>query len=698
MLKRDSSFQIPLSRLAHDRDPWAVCEQLMASLDEIEDWVERAWRVVRSIDVSLRSAYTQDEVQEFIAEAAPLLQSAGHRVFLPSLAATTPSRVTLDWDVETRPESFFTLDALCSFDWRLTIGGHEMSEEALRSAVTLRRDLVEIAGSFLSFDLDDTARLLRWIGRAPPPGEYVSSDLVAQIGVLSRGVEWGTDANLPTELLNRLFEVARGGGSLLAPVAISDASMLRPYQIDGVDWMLARSAANVGVVLADEMGLGKTRQVLAVIAAERAHGRAGPRSPDDRRGARPSLIVCPAAVLRSWAREAAIVDPSLRVVIHHGPSRQHGSSVANSVDIVVTTYDVMASDIADLASLSWDRLVLDEAQRIKNPGSIRAKSARGLAQSARHRIAVTGTPIENRLSDLHSVLEFANPGLAGSRATFVRAAAEMGSLESGDSSIRQLLGHVMLRRTKEAVAPELPPKVEIAEYCGLTPGQTTMYQAVVEKLLDDAGELAGFGRQSAILSSLTRLKQVCNHPALLVGDSRTNVETSGKVLRFLELAEEIRDAGDRALVFTQFVSMGRILSTFLQDRLDCPTALYHGGLGQADRDTMLDKFRSGDDPFLIMSLQAGGVGITVTEANRVIHFDRWWNPAVEDQATDRTHRIGQRRTVFVHTLICQNTIEDRIDALLHDKRQLAAEFVAPSSELSFSSLTVAELADLVTLR
>jgi non-specific serine/threonine protein kinase len=488
---------------------------------------------------------------------------------------------------------------------------------------------------------------------------------------------------------------------------------LRPYQRRGLSWLAFLSGLGIGACLADDMGLGKTAQTLALLLAEREAPAAG-RSGDNgagakdhgarrRRGPAPTLLVCPTSVIGNWQRESERFAPSLRVHVHHGPERLRGTrfaATARRCDLVITSYALAARDQQDLARVSWHRVALDEAQNIKTADAKQTRAVRAL--QAHHRLALTGTPVENRLSELHSIIDFLNPGLLGSAAAFKRAYAnpiERFRDRQATQRLRQATAPFILRRLKtdRSIITDLPEKIEMRVDCHLTREQATLYQAVVDEMLEKAAQAEGIERQGVILAALMKLKQVCNHPAHLLKDRSGLAGRSGKLARLEQILDEALAEGDRALCFTQFAEFGQLLRAHLQERLGQEVLFLHGGTPRGLREEMVRRFQSDDGPALfILSLKAGGTGLNLTAANHVIHFDRWWNPAVEDQATDRAFRIGQRKNVQVRKLTCVGTLEERIDALIASKRELAQRIVS-SGERWITQLDAGQLRELVTL-
>jgi SNF2 family DNA or RNA helicase len=478
---------------------------------------------------------------------------------------------------------------------------------------------------------------------------------------------------------------------------------LRDYQIAGFCWLARLAHWGVGACLADDMGLGKTAQLLALMVAERE----GVNGEGDPAAARPAatLLVCPMSLVGNWQRETERFAPGLSIHVHHGAGRKVGPSLvaaAEKADIVITTYSLLARDQRYLAQVQWGRVALDEAQNVKNPMSLAGRAARALPAAAR--VALTGTPVENRLLELWSLMDFLNPGLLGSEATFRHRFAvpvERYGDETAAATLKRLTGPFVLRRLKtdRSIIADLPDKIEMHVLCNLTREQASLYRAVVDDMLDRIEKAkTGIERMGVISGSMMKLKQVCNHPAHFLADgSRLDGSRSGKLARLEEVLEEVTGAGERALVFTQFAEMGKLLQTHLSELLGDELPFLYGAVAKRRREEMVDAFQSdGGPPVLILTLKAGGVGLNLTAANHVVHYDRWWNPAVEDQATDRAFRIGQERNVQVRKFVCVGTLEERIDVMIEAKRDLAERIVG-SGEARLTDLSLAELRDLVAL-
>jgi len=447
-------------------------------------------------------------------------------------------------------------------------------------------------------------------------------------------------------------------------------SVLRPYQRAGASWLRA-AETHGGGLLADEMGLGKTLQAIAVLAGRRTL---------------PHLVVCPTSLISNWARELARFAPHVPVLVHASARRTDTLNEVEPGTVVVTSYGILRSKATDLACREWDVVVLDEAQQIKNPDALAARAARAL--DARLRIAMTGTPVENRLDELWSLLAFTNPGLLGTRARFRRRFAvsiEQRSSTAAATRLHEIVAPHVLRRLKRDVAPELPDKIEAIVVCTLTDEQQRLYRTCLEDSFD-GGLGSGIGRRGRILALLTRLKRICNHPEHVAPTGGELAGRSGKLDRATEIVDEIVDAGDRALIFTQYRDTGELLARHLTENVTGPGApvpFLHGGLALRRRDEMVEQFQNDPDspPILVLSLRAAGFGLNLTRATHVLHYDRWWNPAVEDQASDRAHRIGQTRTLTVHTLITEGTVEDAIDQMHAGKRNLAGVALGTTTSL-----------------
>jgi non-specific serine/threonine protein kinase len=484
----------------------------------------------------------------------------------------------------------------------------------------------------------------------------------------------------------------------LQPSASSESlkATLRPYQATGVSWLRFLSGLGLGACLADDMGLGKTIQVLALFLALKGQ-----------KTAKPSLLVLPASLLGNWKAEIARFAPTLRAAFLHPaetPKEEldriaaDPASAFRDIDVVVTSYGMLLRQDW-LMEIRWQLAVLDEAQAIKNPAARQTKAVKRLQAGAR--IALTGTPVENRLADLWSLFDFLSPGLLGSQAKFKEFAKKLGDRqENRYAPLRSLVQPYILRRLKtdRRIIDDLPEKVEVRAFCGLSKRQAAMYAKLVDELAGLLKSVEGMKRRGLVLAYLMRFKQLCNHPSQLLGDGRYLAEDSGKFARLEEICEEIASRQQRALVFTQFREMTEPLAAFLAGVFGRSGLVLHGGTAVQRRKAIVDQFQRDDGPpFFVLSLKAGGTGLNLTAASHVIHFDRWWNPAVENQATDRAFRIGQQRNVLVHKFVCRGTIEERIDALIDEKRQLATDLLEGGAEKLLTEMNDAELIRFVSL-
>jgi SNF2 family DNA or RNA helicase len=647
----------------------------------------------------------------FLRDAAPLLSQAGFGVRVPPWWSV--GRARLGMRLRTAPTTepgeasgLLGLHGLCAYQWEVALGDATIPLAELRRLARLKVPLVRLRGEWVELRREELDAALRIFESGAESGEMRIGDALR----LATGME-GSPAGLPVhgiEAEGWLAELLRTNGErTIRPVAPPRgfAGTLRPYQARGLAWLAFLDGLGLGACLADDMGLGKTVQLLALLQLEReagAGGRTGKRK-RGRTGPAPTLLVCPMSVVGNWQREAARFTPELRVHVHHGGERLSGKALARAVrgaDLVITTYALAARDRDQLASIDWERVALDEAQNIKNSGARQTQAVRSLP--ARRRLALTGTPVENRLAELWSILDFLNPGVLGSQSDFRTRFAipiERYHHQERAEQLRRVTGPFILRRLKtdRTIIQDLPEKFEIGVICNLTREQASLYQAVVDDMLAKIEESEGIERRGLVLATMTRLKQVCNHPAQLLQDRSALAGRSGKLARLEETLEEVLAVGDRALVFTQYAEMGHLLRSHLQERFSREILFLHGGTPKKARDEMVARFQAdGGPPVFLLSLRAGGTGLNLTAANHVIHFDRWWNPAVEDQATDRAFRIGQRRDVQVRKLICAGTLEERIDRMIEQKKALA-ERVVGTGESWLTELSTAELRKVVEL-
>jgi superfamily II DNA or RNA helicase len=640
---------------------------------------------------------TVEEAHRFLTHEAPLLSESGTRVLLPGGGRL--ARVTLRLRAgEAGRESALTrfgLDTLVDFDWQVAVGDAVLTPAEFEELAARRIPLVAVRGEWVLLDREHLERTLRLFDRRPGGrttlGEFLrlAGGLDAEAGAYPvetvAGDGWLGTFLEPTEARRRIVAFTPPGGL---------AGTLRPYQERGVAWMRYLTARGLGACLADDMGLGKTIQFLAVLLAARESGEA----------MRPSLLVCPTSVAENWLNEAARFSPDLAVAVHHGPDRAAGAgftALLAKTDLLVTTYGLAHRDRALLGAVEWEYVALDEAQNVKNPSAAQSRAVRAL--KARRRAALTGTPMENRLSELKSIFDFLNPGLLGTDEVFRRTFAipiERERDAEATDRLRRLTAPFLLRRAKTdpGVVADLPEKIETKEFVGLTREQAVLYRATTRSLLSGIGSARGRIRRARVLLLLLRLKQICDHPALVAaGEGRLGAR-SAKLTRLISLLEETNAEKRPALVFTQFAEMGKLLVRAAEEHFGTEVLFLHGAVPRRSRAEMVRRFQEDEDAPLVfvVSLRAGGSGLNLTRASHVFHFDRWWNPAVEEQATDRAFRIGQTRNVQVHKFVCRGTLEERIDRLLDEKRLLARSIVG-SGETWLAAMSDAELADLVAL-
>jgi superfamily II DNA or RNA helicase len=649
------------------------------------------------------------DANAFIRTWSHALRGAGFSVELPEwadfrerglglLLSVDPDGIGPDGTVLTRragpfdgmseiPSGHFGLDSLLNFDWQIAVGDLRLSHAEFKALAQRGSPLVRYKGQWLQIDPDASRKVSNFLTTNGQGKMTLAQALRTAYGASP------TDLGLPVIGLSGkgwLDQLLSQSPSLKVTGTTQPTAFLgtlRPYQLRGLDWMLFLDRLGLGGCLADDMGLGKTVQLISLLLSERESAVAtGAPRPG------PTLLFAPTSVVGNWMKELQRFGPQMKVIVHHGPDRLTGDDFlakAQASDVVITSYALAHRDVEDLKKARWHRLAVDEAQKIKNPSAAASVAIRSIP--APRRIALTGTPIENHLSELWSIMELLNPGLLGTAADFrERFAVPVEKLgDKGKAAqLRKMIQPFVLRRTKTdpAVAGDLPEKMEMKVYCNLTAEQAAAYERITAEMLGQIDTATGIRRRGLILAALTRLKQICDHPALLESDDARAASSldrrSGKCERILEMLEEVVQEGDAALVFTQYREMGHLLEKMITERLKANVQFLHGGTTARQRDQMIENFQAPNSPIkiFILSLRAGGLGLNLTAANHVFHFDRWWNPAVEQQATDRAHRIGQTRTVQVHQFVCVGTLEERIDKLLQDKLLLADQVVGAGDD------------------
>ncbi|MBS4178084.1 DEAD/DEAH box helicase [Lederbergia citrea] len=625
---------------------------------------------------------------DFLTDASGKLLALGIEILLPAwweamreanMAVKARVRQT---STNYRP-SFVGLDAMLDFDWRLSMNGTDFSEEEFQTLVHEQRRLVKIRGRWVKLDPKMIAHIQVLMKQAKKEGlrvqdifslrddedddERIDLDEFDPRAFAQIKIELNQSLKKMLRQLNTISEIP------VIPVSSELIGELRPYQHQGLNWLGFLRQYGFGACLADDMGLGKTIQLISYLLHVKNNGLSET----------PALIICPTSVLGNWQHELERFAPSLNVVLHYGANRPKGEMFVDNIkdaDVVLTSYGLSHLDFEEFSSLEWSTIALDEAQNIKNADTKQSRAIRKL--NGRHHIALTGTPMENRLAELWSIFDFINHGYLGTFGQFQKkyiVPIEKDNSEAKIRELQQLIKPFLLRRTKKdpEVELNLPDKLEQKEYCALTAEQAALYEDLVQDTFSKIETLSSFERKGLILQMLNRLKQLCNHPALFLKEEvPADIETrSNKLGALVQLADAIMESGEGCIIFTQYIGMGEMIRTVLQERYSITVPFLNGSMPKAQRDNYVARFQNGEFPFFLLSLKAGGTGLNLTAANHVIHYDRWWNPAVENQATDRAYRIGQNRFVHVHKFITTGTLEEKIDLMLEKKQALNDEII-----------------------
>lgn len=698
-------------------------EAWLPELSRVERDAAKWVRILPWLDADegagLRQTLTEEEAWRFLAEGSVRLVEAGTSVFLPAwwerIRKMKPKlRAKIKSSVGSGRETMFGLTQLMQFDWKLAVGDLELTEEEFRQLLEEKRKLIQIRGNWIQLDplfMAQVEQIMKQVQKKQGLSfrDVLELHFAGDAGGLlpaeddpeaMRYIEMEVELN--EQLRHMVDQLTQVESIPTIQPPPSFQGSLRHYQVDGISWLLFLRRFGLGGCLADDMGLGKTIQWITYLLTVKENEK-----PDT-----PSLLVCPTSVLGNWQMELKRFAPSLKVHLHYGPQRLKGPAfneeVVGKVDLVLTSYTLSHLDEVELGSIAWNSICLDEAQNIKNAYTKQASAIRRL--DGYHRIALTGTPIENRLTELWSIFDFANPGYLGTVREFTHRyvnAIEKTRDSETIGKVQKLIRPFLLRREKKdpAIQLDLPEKNESKTFISLTAEQGSLYENYIQDMFDRLDKLSAMERRGLILAALTKLKQVCNHPALLLkeGIHAPWSGRSNKLERLLEMVQELRQEGDKCLIFTQFVETGNLLQHVLQQELNEKVLFLHGGTPKNGRDEMIAHFQDVSQPVdeqrnvFILSLKAGGIGLNLTAANHVFHYDRWWNPAVENQATDRAFRIGQTRHVQVHKFVTLGTLEERIDEMIERKLGLSQQIVG-SGENWITELSTDELRDLFSLR
>jgi len=627
-----------------------------------------------------------NETWSFIQDAVPLLQQSGLSILLPQeFTRAGQRRIKARMRVGSGKSKStgelgvgkFGLPSLVDYQWEVALGGETLSISEFKQIARLKQPLVHWRDHWVMIDPAEVTQIKELFDKATSGKLTLQETLSATL----LGKKEYPDLQSPVEVIatgniKSLLDALNSNKTLKSIRTPSTfRGKLRPYQKRGLVWLTNMTDLGFGICLADDMGLGKTIQLIAWLLHRKKLSSAH---------SHPVLVICPTSVLGNWQREMERFSPELPVVRHHGLGRPRSKkSLEKSFSphsVVLTTYSLARRDRELLSQIEWEGIILDEAQNIKNPFSQQARATRQF--KTRNRIALTGTPVENRLSELSSIFEFLNPSFLGPLKRFKRNLAlpiERYKDPEATEKLKKLTAPFLLRRLKtdKSIITDLPEKNEMKVFCNLTQEQATLYQALLDETMEKIEKSEGIARRGLILSLMMALKQICDHPSLYLRENVSLSARSGKLERVVEMSEEVIEEKGYALIFTQFREMGYLLARYLEEKLEVEVPFLHGGVPSKKRDEMVRFFQEDEDafPLFLISLKAGGTGLNLTRASFVFHFDRWWNPAVENQATDRTFRIGQKKNVQVYKMVCLGTLEEKIDKMLEEKKELADRII-----------------------
>jgi hypothetical protein len=702
LLAEGSGGDFHLALAAEDSRAALVAPEPLATVLTAPAWTQARYGILQTVSVladffPALNTYVSAGAREplvlgaqdlpgFLFDTLPVVRLLGIRALLPK-ALDRLLRPRLSMQIKATPAdsgAFLKADDVFAFDWKVAVGEHLLSRDEFERLVQDATGVIRFKGGYVYLDPEEIERLRAQLAKAPA---LAGTELmrIALAGEYA-GAHVGLD-DAARCILNDLLE----SGSVPLPVELQ--AELRPYQQRGYAWLYRNARLGLGSVIADDMGLGKTLQVIATLQRLKEDGELKQAK---------ALVIVPTSLLTNWQKEIDRFAPTLSVAVFHGAKRELAPCQGqNRPDVLLTTYGIARSEVAALKPMAWRVVVVDEAQNIKNPGTAQTKAVKTIPATTF--IAMSGTPVENRLSEYWSIMDFANRGFLGKLPQFVKEFA-IPIQTHHDQRVVQRFKRVtapfLLRRLKsdKSIINDLPDKIEQDQYCTLSKAQTALYESVVQEgLRAISGESDTFQRQGLVLQMILALKQICNHPAHYLKQGQADAALSGKAERFLELIEDIHASHGKVLVFTQFREMGELLCTWLRERQGRAPLFLHGGLTRARRDAMVERFQNDrTERVFILSLKAGGTGLNLTAASSVIHYDLWWNPAVEAQATDRAYRIGQQQNVQVHRLITRATFEERINDMIRSKRELA-ELTVGVGEQWIGNLKGKELEDLFAL-